>query len=147
MDTKRLAIGTLVGGITLYVVGYLIYDVLFSEFFAANVGSATGVPRDPPLQWAIAVGNLSLAALFTLAIMSRARSATITEGFKTAALVGFLVWLGVDFIRYGVENVLNLTAAIVDPLLESVHAGIAGAAIAAVLGKVTASARSESRPT
>lgn len=141
MDTKRLAIGTLIGGITLHVVGYLIYVVLFSEFFAANAGSATGVTREPPLQWAIAVGNLSLAALLTLAIMSRARSATIIEGFKIAGLVGFLVWLGVDFIRYGVENVFNLTTAIVDPLLELVHAGTAGAAIAAVLGKVTASAR------
>ncbi len=141
MDTKRLAIGTLVGGITLHVVGYLIWGVLFADFFAANAGSATGVPRDQRLQWAIAVGNLSFALLYTLAIMSRARSATIIEGFKIGAIIGFLVWLGVDFIRYGTENVLNLTSAIVDPLLESVHGGTAGAAIAAVLGKVTSSAR------
>lgn len=135
MDTKRLAIGTLVGGITLYVVGYLIFAVLFSEFFAANAGSATGVGRESRVQWAIAIGNLSLALLYTLAIMSRARSATIIEGFKIAGLVGFLVWLGVDFIHYGVANISNLTATIVDPLLEFVHAGTAGAVIAAVLGK------------
>lgn len=138
MDTKRLAIGTLVGGITLHAVGYLIWVVLLAEFFAANAGSATGVWRESPLHWAVAIGNLSLALLYTLAILSRARSATIIEGFKIAGLVGFLIWLGVDFIYYGLANVSNLTATIADALLEFVHAGIAGAAIAAVLGKVKA---------
>lgn len=141
MDTKRLAVGTLVGGITLHVVGYLIWGVLFAEFFAANVGSATGVSREQRVFWAIAVGNLAFGALLTLAIMSRARSTTIMEGIKIGAIVGFLVWLGVDFIRYGLENIFNLTGAIVDPLLESVHWGIAGAVVAAVLGKVTPAAR------
>ena len=117
------------------------------EFFAANAGSATGVWRDPPLQWALAVGNLSHAALLTLAVGSRVRSSTIAEGFRIGAIVGFLVWLGVDFILYGVQNVSNLTATVVDALLGIVPAGIAGAVVAAVLGKMTVSARAESQLT
>jgi hypothetical protein len=50
--------------------------------------------------------------------------------------VGFLVWFGVDFILYGIENVSNLTATIVDPLLEIIRTGIGGTVIAAVLGKI-----------
>jgi hypothetical protein len=141
VDTKRLAIGTLVGAITLNVVGYLIWVMLFAEFFAANAGSATGVSRDQRIFWAIALANLAHGTLLSLAIISRARSTTIMEGFKLGAIIGFLVWLGVDFVRYATENVSNLTGAIVDPLLEFVHWGIAGAAVAAVVGKVTASAR------
>ena len=49
--------------------------------------------------------------------------------------MGFLVWFGVDFILYGSWNISNLTATIVDPLLEIVRTGTGGAAIAAVLGK------------
>ncbi len=136
MDTKRLIIGTIAGGIALYILGYVIWEVIFADFFAANAGSATGAFRDNPVIWALALGTLSYAALLTVAIGTRGGSATIAEGFKTGAIVGFLMWFGVDFIHYGIANISNLTATIVDPLLELVHAGISGAVIAAVLSKI-----------
>lgn len=136
MDTRRLVIGTLVGGIIVFALGYLIFDLAFADFYAANVGSATGVARDPQLVWAVALGSLSYAALVTLAIGSRAGSSNIGAGVKNGALVGFLLWFTVDFILYGVTNVTNLTRAVVDPLLELVRGGIAGGVIAVVLGKI-----------
>ena len=136
MKTKRFVIGTLSGGITMYVVGYLIWNLLFADFFAANVGSATGVDRDTELVWAVVLGTFSLAALVTLAVGSCARASTIGEGCKIGAIVGFLVWFGADFILYGIGNVSNLTATIVDPLLEIIRTGIGGTVIAAVLGKI-----------
>ncbi len=136
MDTMRLIIGTFVGVITLYVLGYLIWELAFGDFFAANRGSAIGVERDTLVIWAVALGTVSYAALLTLAIGTRAGSATIVEGLKIGAIVGFLMWFGVDFIHYGIANVSNLTAAIADSLLELIRAGISGAVIAAVLGKI-----------
>ena len=136
MDIKRFIIGTVVGAITLYALGYLIWELAFADFFAANAGSATGVVKDPQVIWALALGTLSYAALLTLAIGTRAGSATIVEGLKIGAIVGFLMWFSVDFIHYGIGNVSNLTATIADSLLELIDAGISGAVIAAVLGKV-----------
>ncbi len=136
MDIKRLVIGTVAGGIALFILGYVIWNMLFVEFFAANAGSVTGVAKDPQVMWAIAVGTLSYAALITLAIGTRAGSATIVEGLKIGAIVGGLMWFGADMIIYGVWNVSNLTAAIADSLLELIRAGISGAVIAAVLAKI-----------
>ncbi len=136
MDIKRFIIGTVVGAITLYALGYLIWELAFADFFAANAGSATGGVKDPQVIWALALGTLSYAALLTLAIGTRVGSATIVEGLKIGAIVGFLMWFSVDFIHYGIGNVSNLTATIVDPLLEFILAGISGAVIAAVLGKI-----------
>ncbi len=136
MDIKRFVIGTVAGGIALFILGYVIWNMLFTDFFAANAGSVTGVAKDPQVMWAIAVGTLSYAALITLAIGTRAGSATIVDGVKIGATVGFLMWFSVDFISYGFSNVENITATIVDPLLEIIHAGIAGGVIAAVLGKI-----------
>ena len=136
MDIKRFIIGTVVGGIALYILGYVIWVVVFADFFAANAGSATGVYRDSPVIWALALGTLSYAALLTLAIGTRAGSATIVEGLKIGAIVGFLMWFGADFIHYGIANISNLTATIADSLLELIRAGISGAVIAAVLGKI-----------
>ncbi len=136
MDIKRLIIGTVVGAITLYILGYVIFDLVFAEFYAANAGSAAGLVKDPQVIWAIALGTLSYAALITVAIGTRAGSATIVEGLKIGAIVGFLMWFGADFIFYGIFNISNLTLTFVDSLLELIRAGITGAIIATVLGKV-----------
>lgn len=136
MKTKRLVIGTLAGGIVMYLVGYLIWDLVFADFFAANAGSATGVDREGILIWAVVLGTFSLAALVTLAVGSQAGSSTILGGLKIGAIVGFLVWFGSNFIWYGYTNVSNLTATIVDSLLEIVRTGIGGAVIAVVLRKL-----------
>lgn len=136
MDIKRVAIGTVVGGIILFAVGYLIFDVAFGAFYAANTGSATGVERDPQLVWAVVLGTLSYAALVTLGIGTRSGSSTVGAGVKVGAIVGFLLWFTVDFILYGITNIENLTQTVVDPLLELVRGGIGGGAIAVVLGKI-----------
>ena len=136
MDIKRLVTGTVVGGIILYALGYLIFDLAFGEFYAANTGSATGVERDPQLVWAVALGSLSYAALVTLGIGSRSSSANVGAGVKVGAVVGLLLWFTADFILYGITNVVNLTRTVVDPLLELVRGGIAGGVIAVVLGRI-----------
>ncbi len=136
MDIKRFIIGTVVGAITIYILGYLIFDMAFGEFYSANAGSATGLVRDNPLMWAPAMGSISYAALLTLAIETRGGSVTIVDGLKTGAIVGFLLWFTVDFIFYGNFNMSNLTLTFVDPLLELIRAGIGGAVIAAVFGKI-----------
>jgi hypothetical protein len=143
MDAKRFAIGTLVGGVTMYVVGYLIFEVAFGAFYAANVGSATGVSRDVNLVWAVALGSLSYAALVTLAIGNRRGPSTIAAGVKAGAVVGFLLWFTVDFIFFGITNISNLTRTVVDPLLELVRGGIGGAVITAAVGRFAESERRE----
>lgn len=138
---KRLITGTIAGGITLFVLGYLIYGLALADFFASNGGSATGVARDPVIFWAIAVGEFSMAALVTLALIWKGASST-GDGFKTGAIVGLLVGLVFNFITYGVTNIINLTVATVDPIITLLRVGIAGAVIVMVLGKMAGSASS-----
>ena len=38
MDTKRFMAGTVVGGIAMYVLGVLIFDLAFGNFYAAKRG-------------------------------------------------------------------------------------------------------------
>ena len=134
MNTKRFLTGTIVGGIVLYLVGYLIFSMAFASFYAANTGSATGVDRASEVMWAVVLGAFAYAALICYA-MGRRGAMGLAEGFKVGAIVGFLLWVCADFTLYGVENVSNLTRTMVDPLLEVVHGGIGGAAIALVASR------------
>ena len=131
MGTKQLT-GTIVGGVVLYGLGYLMFSRAFAAFYAANAGSATGVDRSPELVWAVALGCLAYAALITFALGSRG-ALSITQGALVGAIVGFLIWFTADFTLYGVTNISNLTRTMVDPLLEIVRGSISGAVIAAVV--------------
>jgi hypothetical protein len=136
MTINQRLFGTVVGSVVLFVLGWLIWERLLPGFFESNAGSATGVMRDSQLVWSVALGTLSYGALITLVIASRPRL-SLFEGLKTGAVVGLLMWFGVDFIYYGFGNLWNLTATVVDPLLEGLRASIAGLAIVAARNVVS----------
>jgi hypothetical protein len=136
MDTKRLAIGTIVGCVVLYILGILIFAKAFGAFYAAHAGSATGVTREPQILWALLVGSAAYAALITLAIGTRGGAPSAGAGAMTGAVVGLLIWMTADFIFFGSMNISDITIAFVDPALEFVRGGITGAVIAVALGMV-----------
>ena len=136
MNAKQLAVGIIVGTLVSMIVGYVIWNVLAADFFASNMGSATGVMRDTQLLWAVIIGTAAYTTLIALALGAQSGELTIAGGLKVGAIVGFLVWFAVDFILFGIMNVDTLTSAIVDPILEAIRGGITGAAIAAVAAKL-----------
>lgn len=136
MTTKQWVAGTIAGGIVVMALGYIVFEWLLGDFYAANGGSATGVSRDPQIVWAAAVGALAYAALILYALRSQAGSVNVSSGMKTGAVVGFLIWVCADFTLYGITNLNNLTLTIVDPLVELVRGGIVGAALGALLPKL-----------
>ena len=134
MDTKKLVTGIVVGGITMFVVGYLIFDMAMAGFYETNNAAAFGVGREAILWLPVALGIASLATLVTLCIgWSWAKNAS--QGFKVGGMVGFLVWFGVDLIYHGNLTVSTNIFPLVDASLEMVRTGIGGAVIAAVLGR------------
>ncbi len=136
MNMKQWVAGTIVGGVVVYVLGQVIWGYLFADFFAENAGTATGVNRDANIIWAVGVGSLAYAGLMVFALAQRSGGLTLANAIKVCAIVGFLLWLTVDFTYYGTSNVRNLTATIADPLLELLRAGITGAVLGVLLPKL-----------
>jgi uncharacterized membrane protein len=134
MDAKKWLAGTVVGGVVLWLLGMLIWQVLLSGFFTANAGGAIDLVREAPIYWAGILGTFAIAALVTTAL-GWAGSFSLSEGFRVGAIVGFLLWFGVDFLHYASLDRWNLTATIADPILELIRTGIGGAVIAFVLAR------------
>ena len=132
MDMKRLMTGAVVGGLTLFAMGYLAYEVLLVDFFAANATGDAG--REALIFPAIIAGEILMGALLT-----RACDWSGSTGWqacaKTGATVGFLAWGAAALITYGVFDLSTLTATIADPLVTMVRAGVAGAVIGMVVAK------------
>jgi glycerol uptake facilitator-like aquaporin len=135
MNVKRLAIGSIVGAIILYVLGILFWEYLFADFFQANGGGAVGVTRPEMIMWALIVGTLLYGVLLTLTLEWRG-SKSVVGGLITGAIVGALLWGTGDFTHYAINTMNNLAATIADTALEGVRGGVTGAIVAFVLSKV-----------
>ena len=137
MDLKRLLIGGIVGGLAMFAMGYLAYLVLLTGFFEANV--TNDVSREAPIFWAIILGEILMGMLLMMAC-DWSGSTGWQACAKTGAIVGLLAWGAVNMIMYGAYDMYTMTAAIVDPLVTMVRAGVAGAAIGMFVAKGGSSA-------
>ena len=135
MNIKKLAIGTVLGTVVLYLLGMLIWQILFADFFDAQSGSAMGVDREAPIMWAVVLGSAFYALLLTLGLDVSGKKG-IAGGLLVGAVVGAGIWGTADFILYGVTNLSTVTGAVADTVLEGVRGAITGAVVALVLSKV-----------
>lgn len=133
MSTKKTIIGGIAGGITYFVLGWLVYGMLLMDFMRNNAGSATGVQReqDQIIFWSLALGNLCMGFLLSY-IIHKANASSPSEAAGIGAVTGLLMSAGFDFIMYGTSNIANLTATIVDIAVLTVMSGITGMIIALV---------------
>ena len=134
MTMQRLLMGTVVGGIVLFFLGYLVFGIVFADFFAANAGTATGVQKDPFNFVALGIAQLAWAAALTL-ILKWAAPRNIGQGAMVAGISGLLLFIGFDLTMFATSNTSTLTATLVDPILASLLFAVAGGAITAVAGK------------
>ncbi|MFM9837293.1 MAG: DUF1761 family protein [Cyclobacteriaceae bacterium] len=137
MDAKKRIMATLAGFIVYFMLGFLLYGILLSDFMGANTGSATGVMRtDDDMQWwALIVGNVVQAYLLVYIFGNWANITTFGGGLKAGAIIGFIISLGFGLNMYGTTNISNLTATLVDPIVMTVMMGATGGAIGWVLGR------------
>ena len=127
----RTVLAAIAGGITLFLLGYLSYVVLLSDFFAAN-GPAV---QETPTYWAIAVGEIAFGALMAYVFSRWAGIKTFGGGFQGGAIIGALVALGTGLIHHGAFGQLTLTAVGADTVVSLIRFGIAGGVVGVILGR------------
>jgi hypothetical protein len=135
MDTKKFFIGTLAGGVTFFFVGYLIFGIALVSFYSDHTVASTSGMRtmDDMVWWALILGNFASGAMLTYFLL-KAHIVSFGQGASAASVIGFLMWLSFDMIRYATEGVFDLTAYATDIVAATVMTAIAGGVIGAVLG-------------
>jgi len=134
MTTGRFFTATVAGGVTLFVVGFLLWGLLATDFYEAHVGTATGVTKEP-MEWAyLVLGQLFWAALLAHVIGTWAKVSGFGPGLKIGLVFGILVSFAIGLTQYSMSNLMDLSGTLVDPLLTGVWAGLGGGVIGLVLG-------------
>lgn len=113
MNTKILK-GTIIGGIIMFFLGWIVYGILLSGFMESNYNQCIARPEEEMIWWAMIISCLAIGLLITL-ILKWAGANTITEGLKTGAIFGVLLSINMDLSSYSMSTMIgNLGAVILD---------------------------------
>ena len=133
MDAKKFAMASVAGGVTLFLLGFVLYGVLLSEFMEAN--AAPGVVKEMPDMVPLILGGLVLAAFLTLILSRWSGITSFGAGAKAGALLGLLLGLGLNLELYGTMNLSGPATIPVDTLINAVRMSLTGGVIGVVLGR------------
>src|SRR5688572_20630386 len=86
-------LGAVVGGIVMFLLGFLFFGVLLADFFKANTIVYPGLLKDPPVIALIFLFNLVWAWLISWVLEFAGRSGW-GEGARAGAIIMFLIALG-----------------------------------------------------
>jgi len=130
---KRYAIGAIVGGLVLFLLGYLIYVVLMPDpEFARGTAVGRTAPNLPP----IIVAELLFGFLITRGLIKSGTISSVGASAKSATLIGGVAGLAVSLIMLGTTELITLQGAVYEAVTWAVRWGIAGAVLSMVLGKM-----------
>jgi len=136
MSSNKFLIGTLVGGITFFLLGYLFYGLALSSFFMNHSVAPSGSMKnmDQIVWWALILGNLTSAALLSYIFLKLGNINSFGAGARMGIAIGFLMSFSMGLIRFATENSLDLTGTFTDVVIGTVMTAIAGGVIGALLG-------------
>lgn len=134
MNIKKLLIGGIAGGIVFFLLGWLVYGTLLTDFMRHNPGKIGLTGRNEPDYLYLIIGQLLYGFLLAY-IFLKANVSSIAGGIVMGAVVGGLMAAAVDFTMYGTTIILSKKVVLADVVVAAVMAAIAGAVIAAVTGK------------
>jgi hypothetical protein len=132
MSTQKLLVGTLITLVYIFILDYLWYGILMSDYFI----SMPGVDRDMPLFPWLILGMLIMSYAFC-AIYLKGREKNkplVSQGINYGLLVLLLMFVPMAFIRYAVVEYAPLSEYLVDLAYRVVQILVLGIIVAKYFG-------------
>jgi hypothetical protein len=134
MDTKKLLMGTIVGGITYFFLGWIIYGMLLMGMMAEYSNPACMRAEADMIWWAMILGNLGFGALLTYIFIRSGNVNSFGSGAQTGAVVALLAAISMDLMMFATSTLMtNPMGIVIDVIASTIIGAIAGGAIGAVI--------------
>jgi hypothetical protein len=127
MNTKTL-LGALIAGIVSFLLGWVIFGILMMDYYTANMVQYTGLFKNPPEVWVIAIANIAWGLVYAL-IFNMGNVRTAPKGFSTGLTLSLLIVLGFNLMMYAQFNLYNTKILAIDLILNAALGGITGAVL------------------
>lgn len=131
MDTKKLLIGTLAAFVASFVMAFLIYGLILTDYMVENASQ-----QAEGNMLYILLGHLVLSFLLAYIFVNWATISTFMGGLKGGAIIGLLLSLGMGLTFLGGSNIYSgIAPVLVDTLSGLLIWGVAGGVAGWAIGK------------
>lgn len=130
MDTKKYLMASVAGGVTLFVLGGLIYGLALKDF--ANTNTAMTMP-DQPVWWSMILAQIAMGGFVAYIFGKWAKISTFAGGARAGAVIGAFIGVGIGFDLASL-GMMTTTFAVVDVFLWAARFAVAGGVVGHVLG-------------
>jgi hypothetical protein len=132
MNQNKFLLGGLLGTLTMYLLGALIYGQFVQRMIVSN--SISGASKAPVDIIYIIIGHLFISFLVAYIFECWAGIRSFSGGIMGGAIIGFLSVAGNMLIAYGKSSAINLTGVMIDIIAATVIVTLAGGVIGWFLG-------------
>jgi hypothetical protein len=131
----RILRGTLVGGISFFLLGWLVYGILLMDLMMGYYNTSLNRPETEMIWWAILLSNFITGLMLTIALKWSGATDAV-NGLKIGALFGFLLSLGYNLSMYSMTTMFNsFMGLVIDVLVFTVLMAVIGMLIILLWGK------------
>lgn len=133
MDTKKLLMGTVVGGITYFILGWIIYGMILMSMMA-EYNNASCMRADADMVWwAMILGNLGFAKMLTYVFLKTGNVNSFGAGAQYGLVLAVLIAASYDLMMFATSTMVsNPMGIVVDVVASGIMGAIAGGIIAMV---------------
>lgn len=136
MNTNKLLVGGLIGGVAFFLLGWVLYGMLFGEMISSMMPNSAAVMRaDGDMDMLILfLGNLATGFGLAYIFEKWANIRSFMGGLVAGAIIGLLFYFGFDAVLHATTTLATLNGIIVDTLIYTAMSGLAGGVIGWWLG-------------
>lgn len=133
---KRYAIGAVVGGVVLFLLGYLIYVVILHDPEFAR-GSASTLAAKAALNLpAIFLAEVLFGFLITRGLIKSGAVSSVAGSAKVGAMIGLVAGLAFALLLFGTTELTTAAGVVYEGVTWAIRWGVAAAVVAMVVGKM-----------
>jgi hypothetical protein len=134
MDLKKFILGSLVGGITMFLLGFVVYAIILEDFYTAQTVSGIAKSPEQMKYYPLFFGNVATASLLSYIFLKWANITTFAEGMKAGAVIGFFMAAGFDLVMYDTSRIMSAVGVVADIFVFAFLVSIVGGVVGVVLG-------------
>nr|WP_299168200.1 DUF1761 domain-containing protein [uncultured Allomuricauda sp.] len=136
MFSKSNLLATLAAFVTMFLLGYGIWEFLLADFYETH--TLKNFLNEDMNMGLIAGGNVIMAFVLSSVYSKWARGHhSAKEGFQFGAWIGVFTGLGMGILNHAVMGLMDMTGTLVDAVVQIVFYGIIGMVIGLVYQKTT----------
>ncbi|MDQ3142898.1 MAG: hypothetical protein M3Q56_11705 [Bacteroidota bacterium] len=134
MNSNKILIGGLIGGVVFFLLGWLIYGIIFKEAMASPIPGFMK-PESEFIWPAMILSNLIWGYLFAYIFGKWGSISTAMGGAIAGATIGGMISLSYNLGFYAMSNMFTLNTMLMDVVIATIMSAIVGAVIGWWLGR------------